>query len=105
MLDALIGDISDNVEKNDHDASNSLKQNPTEIVPFGESTPFQTKELINICERLNLQNRIAKLASMQCQRLFLSLFFNGVLITKDHYFLIKIKIKILLKTLLVFLRI
>lgn len=77
LLDALIGDISDNIEKNDHDASNSLKQNPTEIVPFGESTPFQTKELINICERLNLQNRIAKLASMQCQRLFLSLFFKS----------------------------
>jgi hypothetical protein len=79
LLDALIGDISDNDENKDHhNASTELKEHPT-LISVEESTPFQTKELINICDRLNLQNRIAKLTSMQCQRLFLSLFFKSKL--------------------------
>ena len=37
---------------------------------------YETTELAKTCNVLNSQNRIAKLSSMQCQRLFLSLFFR-----------------------------
>ena len=37
---------------------------------------YKTTELSRICENLNLQNRAAKTSSMQCQRLFLSLYFR-----------------------------
>ena len=39
-------------------------------------TLYETTELAKICNVLNSQNRIAKLSSMECQRLFLSLFFR-----------------------------
>ena len=37
---------------------------------------YETTELAKTCNVLNSQNRIAKLSSMECQRLFLSLFFR-----------------------------
>ena len=38
--------------------------------------PYQTTELSKTCDVLNSQNRIAKRSSMECQRLFLSLYFR-----------------------------
>ena len=38
--------------------------------------PYSTLEVGKICDGLNKQNRVAKLSSMECQRLFLSLYFH-----------------------------
>jgi hypothetical protein len=46
----------------------------------GESVstrPYQTFELSKVCEGLNLHNRLAKRSSMECQKLFLSLYFRA----------------------------
>jgi VacB/RNase II family 3'-5' exoribonuclease len=42
-----------------------------------DSCLYKTTELTRICEHLNSQNRAAKTSSMQCQRLFLSLYFKN----------------------------
>jgi hypothetical protein len=39
--------------------------------------PYQTFELSKVCEGLNLHNRLAKRSSMECQKLFLSLYFRA----------------------------
>lgn len=39
--------------------------------------PYQTFELSKVCEGLNLHNRLAKRSSMECQKLFLSLYFRS----------------------------
>ena len=49
-------------------------------IEAGASTrtiPYDGVEVDRICENLNVQNRRAKLSSMQCQKLFLSLFFKN----------------------------
>jgi hypothetical protein len=38
--------------------------------------PYQTFELSKVCDGLNLHNRLAKRSSMECQKLFLSLYFR-----------------------------
>ena len=38
--------------------------------------PYSATDVGRICEGLNQQNRMAKLSSLECQRLFLSLYFN-----------------------------
>lgn len=38
--------------------------------------PYKGSDVGRICEGLNQQNRMAKLSSMECQRLFLSLYFS-----------------------------
>jgi hypothetical protein len=38
--------------------------------------PYSASQLGTICDGLNQQNRMAKLSSMECQRLFLSLYFS-----------------------------
>lgn len=37
---------------------------------------FDKSQIIKICDRINRMNRVAKLSSMDCQRLFLSLYFR-----------------------------
>lgn len=39
--------------------------------------PYEGSEVTRICENLNVQNRRAKLSSMECQKLFLSLYFKN----------------------------
>ena len=41
------------------------------------AVPYEGSEVARICENLNAQNRRAKLSSMECQKLFLSLYFNN----------------------------
>ena len=38
---------------------------------------FDKSQVIKICDRINHMNRVAKLSSMDCQRLFLSLYFRA----------------------------
>ncbi|KAI2499286.1 3'-5'-exoribonuclease [Fragilaria crotonensis] len=41
------------------------------------AVPYEGIEVARICENLNVQNRRAKLSSMECQKLFLSLYFKN----------------------------
>lgn len=41
------------------------------------AAPYDGSDVARICENLNNQNRRAKLSSRECQKLFLSLFFNN----------------------------
>lgn len=50
--------------------------NSTHMIDTDNSALYKTSELTNICDTLNSQNRLAKLSSMECQRLFLSLYFR-----------------------------
>jgi hypothetical protein len=42
----------------------------------GAAIPYKSSDVGRICEGLNRQNRMAKLSSRECQRLFLSLYFS-----------------------------
>ncbi len=68
FLDSLIEGTSDLV-------LNDAKKKLTEVTINHE--PYSTTELSRICDNLNTQNRSAKTTSMDCQRLFLSLFFKN----------------------------
>lgn len=68
FLDSLIEGTSDLV-------LNDTKEDITEGTINHE--PYSTTELSRICDNLNIQNRSAKTTSMDCQRLFLSLFFKN----------------------------
>lgn len=48
----------------------------TSDVKQSRIVPYGTEEVDKICGNLNQQNRMAKLSSMECQRLFLSLYFR-----------------------------
>jgi exoribonuclease R len=47
-----------------------------DALPPSKAVPHDGAEVALICENLNLQNRRAKRSSMECQKLFLSLFFK-----------------------------
>lgn len=78
FLDSLIEgaeELALGESKNDEDESihsNHVDANSTSL----KVSLYQTTELAKTCDILNLQNRTAKLSSMQCQRLFLSLYFR-----------------------------
>jgi RNB domain len=53
---------------------------PAEVVESDDNKkPYVAFEVTQICEGLNLHNRLAKYSSSECQKLFLSLYF------RDHY--------------------
>jgi len=82
LLDSLIEGASDLAlepkKANDAtstDLSSGLGQGRQPIESINHEL-YQTSQVVKICERLNHMNRIAKLSSMDCQRLFLSLYFQ-----------------------------
>jgi hypothetical protein len=73
FLDSLINGASELDSDNDVSPSPDTakqRQGTKEIVPYS------TSQVGRICDGLNQKNRMAKLSSMECQRLFLSLYFN-----------------------------
>lgn len=81
FLDSLIEDATGLVL----DDTESPNQKDVLVVPpkrtASESnnlliTPYGSSEVCNICMNLNHQNRMSKIASMECQSLFLSLYFR-----------------------------
>jgi hypothetical protein len=55
------------------DPSRSVPDLVSNVAP---NEPYPMAAVMRICERLNLQNRLAKLSSAECQKLFLSLYFR-----------------------------
>ena len=82
LLDSLIEGASDlalEAKKSNDAASIDVSTGLGQGRQLTESTShelYQTSQVVKICERLNHMNRIAKLSSMDCQRLFLSLYFQ-----------------------------
>jgi hypothetical protein len=78
FLDSLIEGAEDLVlgsaVSEEKESESTGKQYPTDTV-FARDL-YQTTELSKTCDILNSQNRISKLSSMQCQQLFLSLYFR-----------------------------
>ncbi|GFH45902.1 hypothetical protein CTEN210_02376 [Chaetoceros tenuissimus] len=64
----VLGSVGETRESTDKQLKEELF---TSLVPS-----YETTELSKTCEILNSQNRTAKLSSMECQRLFLSLYFR-----------------------------
>lgn len=80
FLDSLINGASELVlgttgNEDDNDALSSPDK-AKQCQGTEEMVPYSTSQVGEICEGLNQQNRMAKLSSMECQRLFLSLYFN-----------------------------
>ncbi len=73
FLDSLIEGAEDLALGAPIDKEEKKEERSTQHDRFGS---YSTSEVATICERLNHQNRVAKLSSMQCQRLFLSLYFR-----------------------------
>eukprot|EP00557_Chaetoceros_sp_GSL56_P011417 CAMPEP_0176480310 /NCGR_PEP_ID=MMETSP0200_2-20121128/2208_1 /TAXON_ID=947934 /ORGANISM="Chaetoceros sp., Strain GSL56" /LENGTH=1290 /DNA_ID=CAMNT_0017876419 /DNA_START=195 /DNA_END=4067 /DNA_ORIENTATION=+ len=73
LIDALIEGAEElalgTAEVKDESFSNLIMETDTTAL-------YKTSEMTKICEVLNTQNRLAKLSSMECQRLFLSLYFR-----------------------------
>jgi len=67
FLDSLIEGASAQVFANDPEKKKTIDN---------QSILYKTTELARICHNLNQQNRAAKRSSMDCQRLFLSLYFK-----------------------------
>ena len=82
LLDSLIEGASE-LALESHKSSLPPTSNPASSTNDfgGEGTSngvelFDKSQVVKICDRINHMNRIAKLSSMDCQRLFLSLFFR-----------------------------
>uniref|UniRef100_A0A7S4VSA2 DIS3-like exonuclease 1 n=2 Tax=Ditylum brightwellii TaxID=49249 RepID=A0A7S4VSA2_9STRA len=86
LLDFLLEETSQlGLDGDDDDGSNKLDETKADDETketdgkssHAEADPYSTAEVTKICEGINHQNRISKLCSMSCQRLFLSLYFRG----------------------------
>lgn len=80
FLDSLIDGASELAlgttgNEGDNDASSS-PDTTKQCQATEDMVPYSTSQVGKICEGLNQQNRMAKMSSMECQRLFLSLYFN-----------------------------
>lgn len=79
FLDSLIEGASELAlggSEGDEGGETSTQQQRKVYSSTKELVPYRGSEVGRICEGLNQQNRMAKLSSMECQRLFLSLYFN-----------------------------
>lgn len=86
FLDSLVGDVSDMALSTDilgisNDNNGLWQQKQKTRLKIYENNdmspdPYKTGEVALICEHLNHQHRMAKIASMECQSLFLSLYFQ-----------------------------
>ena len=79
FLDSLIAGASELIlgdAGGDEEGNLESQQQPNAISSAKELAPYNGSQVVRICDGLNRQNRMAKLSSMECQRLFLSLYFN-----------------------------
>jgi hypothetical protein len=82
FLDSLIEGASELVlgdSGSDQVGNLNSEQQSKVISSAKELAPYTGSQVGRICDGLNRQNRMAKLSSLECQRLFLSLYFN------DHF--------------------
>eukprot|EP00540_Astrosyne_radiata_P006993 CAMPEP_0116838610 /NCGR_PEP_ID=MMETSP0418-20121206/9309_1 /TAXON_ID=1158023 /ORGANISM="Astrosyne radiata, Strain 13vi08-1A" /LENGTH=466 /DNA_ID=CAMNT_0004468633 /DNA_START=158 /DNA_END=1558 /DNA_ORIENTATION=- len=77
MVDALIDGTTEKMF-GDSEPKESTAPAPAHTTEAGDVAlrPYPSGEVARICDGLNRQNRMAKLSSMECQRLFLSLYFR-----------------------------
>jgi len=76
FLDSLIEGASELALGSSGDDKGNDLEAEEDQTPAQELVPYNGSDVGRICEGLNRQNRMAKLSSMECQRLFLSLYFN-----------------------------
>ena len=79
LLDSLIQGASEIALGSVTAAGNVLDQGNASMEDQADETatvPYQPAQISQICEGLNLHNRLAKYSSSECQRLFLSLYFH-----------------------------
>jgi len=75
LLLATLNNMDKDTAVDDCKSTSILLEATSDVCP-SNSNPYSANEVSIICERLNKQNRKAKQSSMECQRLFLSLFFK-----------------------------
>ena len=80
LLDSLIEGASElALESKTSPLPSTLTSSTNDLSGEGTSNVvelFDKSQVVKICDRINHMNRIAKLSSMDCQRLFLSLYFR-----------------------------
>lgn len=76
FLDSLIEGAEELVLDSAGETRKSVDKESKEELFESLVPSYETTELSKTCEILNSQNRTAKLSSMECQRLFLSLYFR-----------------------------
>lgn len=77
FLDSLIEGASElALDNKGNEGEGGAAEAEMEYSSAEELVPYSGSDVGRICEGLNQKNRMAKLSSMECQRLFLSLYFN-----------------------------
>ena len=76
LIDGASAMVLDSTGNEGDDDALSSPETAKQYQGTEEILPYRATQVGEICEVLNQRNRMAKLSSMECQRLFLSLYFN-----------------------------